>query len=126
MEDNLRELDKNQRPIHPLPEGDIAHIRWLEMIKPDKTLNEAEILSIKRLRAKGVPYEDIAARMTDKKMPKVGEIMNYIKWYRHQKQRKIEDFLWWCIGFWPFVVIALMFICALAALVFRSAPQNCN
>ena len=63
MGDNLHELDKNQRPIHPLPEGDIAHIRWPEMIKPDKTLNAAEILSIKRLKAKGVPYEDIAARI---------------------------------------------------------------
>tara|TARA_R110002124_G_scaffold29578_1_gene102971 strand:- start:107 stop:289 length:183 start_codon:yes stop_codon:yes gene_type:complete len=29
----------------------------------DKMLNEAEILSIKRLRAKKVPYEDIADRI---------------------------------------------------------------
>ena len=29
----------------------------------EKLLNEAEILSIKRLRAKKVPYEDIAQRI---------------------------------------------------------------
>lgn len=33
------------------------------MIVKEKTLNEAEILSIKRLRQKKVPYEDIADRI---------------------------------------------------------------